>query len=68
MATGIPVAFFPVREFTMLTFAEAQYQFIGLFGQTARYHHGYKVFLIFSVRCDSDTQSLLYDFRRTILI
>lgn len=34
----------------MLTFAEAQKQFIGLFGQTARYHHRYKVFTDF-VQC-----------------
>lgn len=55
MATGIPVAFFRgefptagelplLMEFTMLTFTEAQNQFISLFGQTARYHHRYKVF------------------------
>jgi len=37
-------------EFTMLTFTEAQTQFIGLFGQTARYHHRYKVFSDF-VQC-----------------
>jgi len=34
----------------MLTFTEAQKQFIGLFGQTARYHHRYKVFSDF-VQC-----------------
>ncbi|MEL5407884.1 hypothetical protein [Serratia nevei] len=34
----------------MLTFTEAQNQFIGLFGQTARYHHRYKVFSDF-VQC-----------------
>lgn len=34
----------------MLTFSEAQKQFIGLFGQTARYHHRYKVFSDF-VQC-----------------
>jgi hypothetical protein len=31
-------------EFTMLTFTEAQNQFTGLFGQSARYHHRCKVF------------------------
>lgn len=34
----------------MLTFTEAQNQFISLFGQTARYHHRYKVFSDF-VQC-----------------
>ncbi|OHY45172.1 N-6 DNA methylase [Enterobacter roggenkampii] len=34
----------------MLTFTEAQKQFIDLFGQTARYHHRYKVFSDF-VQC-----------------
>ncbi len=34
----------------MLTFTEAQNQFIDLFGQTARYHHRYKVFSDF-VQC-----------------
>ena len=40
-----PVGEFPhcgwtplLKEFTMLTFTEAQKQFIGLFGQTAHYH------------------------------
>ena len=34
----------------MLTFTEVQNQFISLFGQTARYHHRYKVFSDF-VQC-----------------
>jgi hypothetical protein len=42
MATDVRWSFFPVGEFTMLTFSEAQKQFIGLFDQTARYNHRYK--------------------------
>ena len=36
----------------MLTFTEVQNQFISLFGQTARYHHRYKVFSDF-VQCSA---------------
>ncbi|BEN36913.1 hypothetical protein V1234_01675 [Serratia marcescens] len=36
----------------MLTFTEAQNQFIGLFGQTARYQHRYKVISGF-VQCSA---------------